>query len=90
MGPEPAKYVRSALEAVGLEIAALTVTHYAPEAFGNMVAEVRTNAGELKIVYDRGFYLEAREPGRIGHIQGELIDALISARESQGPLSTRR
>lgn len=82
MGAEPFNYIRLALEAVGLEVEALTVVHYAPEAFGNMVAEVRTNAGELKIIYDRGFYLEAREPDSIADIHGKLIDALVSARQS--------
>ena len=82
MGAEPFNYIRSALEAVGLEVEALAVVHYAPEAFGNMVAEVRTNAGEIKIIYDRGFYLEAREPDRIADIHDKLIDALLSARQS--------
>jgi hypothetical protein len=79
---EPTNYIRRALEAVSLEVDALKVEHYAPEAFGNLVAMAQTNVGELKIVYDRGFYLEAREPDRISDIQARIIEALITARDS--------
>lgn len=82
MGPEPATYLRAALETVGLQVHRLIVEDYAPDTFGNLVAVAETSAGELRITYDRGFYVEAREPDRFTHVRGKVIDALETARRS--------
>ena len=80
MGSEPATYIRAALEAVGLQIHRLIVEDYAPDSFGNLVAVADTSAGELKITYDRDFYVEAREPDRFASVRDKVIDALVTAR----------
>ena len=89
MGPEPAAYLRAALEAAGLQVHRLIVEEYAPETFGNLVVVAETSAGELRIIYDRGFYVEAREPARFTHLRGKVIDAVETARRSQGPHPSR-
>lgn len=82
MGPEPATYIRAALEAVGLQVHQLIVEDFAPDTFGNLIAFAETSAGELRITYDRGFYVEAREPCRFTHVRGKVLDALETARRS--------
>lgn len=83
MGPEPATYICAALEAVGLQVHRLIVEDFAPDTFGNLVAVAETSAGELRITYDRGFYVEARESDRFTHVRGKVIDALETAREAK-------
>jgi len=79
MDAQPAKYLREALQCVGLSVQSLQVTHYSPESFGNLIALADTDIGILKITYDRMFYVDADQPLR-NQVISDLIEALDSAK----------
>lgn len=54
-------YIIAALSSVGITCRALNISSYDPMVFGNLVAKAETNIGELNIVYDRGFFVEAQQ-----------------------------
>ena len=72
----PSGYLKAALESVGIVVYSIQLEHYSPEAFGNLVARAETGAGYLRIVYDRGFYVETGPtplpPGLISRITAAL------------------
>jgi len=63
MSEEPSTYIIAALSSVGITCQALDISSYDPMVFGNLVAKAETSIGSLSIVYDRGFYVEARQTG---------------------------
>jgi hypothetical protein len=60
MSDEPANYIRAALCSLGVECGSLRVMRYEPAIFGNLLAEAETDKGGLRIIYDRGFFVELR------------------------------
>jgi len=61
MNEEPAAYIIAALSSLGITCWTLDISSYDPMMFGNLVAKAETNIGGLNIIYDRGFYVEARQ-----------------------------
>ncbi|WP_444609939.1 hypothetical protein [Blastomonas fulva] len=62
MTTHPARYVRVALSSLGIRCDELSIEDYNPEVFGNFDAVARTDVGILRILYDREFWIEAKQP----------------------------
>ena len=78
MEDSPLPYIQNALRRVSLSDKDITVTNYSPKVFGNLVAVARTKVGELRIVYDRGFFVDASRP-----VDDWLVAELIAALEQE-------
>jgi hypothetical protein len=59
---DPEAYIRAAFNNVGLSVSSVEVVDYAPEVFGNLIAEVSSSVGNLTAIYDREFILRAPHP----------------------------
>ena len=79
-GPEP--YIRAAFVAVGIPLHRLQITGYDPQHFGDLMAYAATDIGPLKIIYDRGFFVDTLDEGRDSGADDPLIRALVEALES--------
>lgn len=62
----------------------MSVSRYAPEAFGNLVANVQTNAGPLRIIYDREFYIDEAGPPLGQSLRATLLAKLEAAKRNAG------
>lgn len=62
MTDHPASYIRAGLSSLGIQCHALKVEGYSPRLFGNFVAVAETDVGTLRIIYDREFYVDVRQP----------------------------
>ena len=72
----PSDYLRQALESVGIVVHSMHLEHYSPEVFGNLVARAETAVGSLRIVYDRGFYVEAGPTPLAPDLMSRIVAAL--------------
>jgi hypothetical protein len=63
---------------VGLSDEGVTVTDYSSKVFGNLVAVAKTDVGELRIVYDRGFFVDTSGP-----VDRDVIADLIAVLEQE-------
>jgi hypothetical protein len=78
---EPASLVAEAVRDAGLVVKSLVVTDYDPDAFGNLVANVETDAGPLVIVYDRGFFVDWATAPTDEALHARLLEALEHRRK---------
>lgn len=62
MTTPPERYVHVALSNLGVRCDELDIEDYDPEVFGNFCAIARTDVGNLRIRYDREFWVEAEQP----------------------------
>jgi hypothetical protein len=56
------------------------VSDYAPHAFGDLIAHVSSNIGDITVVYDRQFLVESTTANELSP---ELVAQLQSALERQ-------
>lgn len=73
MSKEPTAYIVAALSSVGIACRTLDINSYDPMAFGNLEARAETNIGALKIVFDRGFFVESQ------HADTAIIEKITEA-----------
>jgi hypothetical protein len=82
MNDGPEGYVPHAFEKAGILLHSVEVTDYHPDAFGNFVAYASTGIGPIKLIYDRGFFVEADQAELDDPQLSALLDALESAKRA--------
>ena len=82
MTDEPAAYIAAALSSLGITFHSLVVSRYEPMVFGNLRASVETSAGTLRIIYDRGFFVEADQWPDDAPSMEEIMTELTLRREA--------
>jgi TATA-box binding protein (TBP) (component of TFIID and TFIIIB) len=72
----PSAYLKAALESVNIVVHSIRLEHYQPETFGSLVARAETGVGILRIVYDRGFYVETGPTPLPPDLESRIVAAL--------------